>query len=98
MSEPVLGGESGLRATAPFLADLLVEDLAEDGAQLRKRVPELLDELVAEGRVVQDGNAFRLVTQEDAEWQKEYQSGLAAIRDDVTRITQLRTERLEGGR
>jgi hypothetical protein len=42
MSQPVLGGESGLRATAPFLADLLVEDLAEDGARLRKRVPALL--------------------------------------------------------
>ena len=54
MSQPVLGGETGLRATAPFLADLLVEDLAEDGARLRKRVPELLDELVAEGRIVQD--------------------------------------------
>ena len=56
MSQPVLGGETGLRATAPFLADLLVEDLAEDGARLRKRVPELLDELVAEGRIVQDGD------------------------------------------
>ena len=54
MSQPVLGGETGLRATAPFLADLLVEDLAEDGARLRKRVPELLDELVADGRIVQD--------------------------------------------
>ena len=32
-------GDIGLRATAPFLADLLVEDLERDGAQLRKRVP-----------------------------------------------------------
>ena len=45
-----IGGETGLRATAPFIADLLVEDLADDGATLRKRVPELLDELVADGR------------------------------------------------
>ena len=69
-----LGGESGLRATAPFLADLLVEDLAEDGARLRKRVPELLDELVAEGthRAVDD--EYRLLTQEDAEWEKDYRS------------------------
>ena len=34
-----IGGDTGLRATASFLADLLVEDLADDGAKLRKRVP-----------------------------------------------------------
>jgi hypothetical protein len=94
MSQPVLGGESGLRATAPFLADLLVEDLAEDGARLRKRVPELLDALVTEGRIVQDGDAHRLLTQEDAEWERDYRTRLATVRDDATRISQLRSERL----
>ena len=94
MSQPVLGGESGLRATAPFLADLLVEDLAEDGARLRKLVPDLLDELVADGRIVRIDDEYRLLTQEDAEWQKDYASRLAAIRDDATRINQLRSERL----
>jgi hypothetical protein len=94
MSQPVLGGETGLRATAPFLADLLVEDLAEDGARLRKRVPELLDALVADGRIVQDGDAYRLLTQEDAEWEKDYRTRLAAVRDDATRMSQLRAERL----
>ena len=94
MSQPVLGGESGLRATAPFLADLLVEDLAEDGARLRKLVPDLLDELVADGRIVRVDDEYRLLTQEDAEWQKDYASRLAAIRDDATRINQLRSERL----
>ena len=95
MSQPVLGGETGLRATAPFLADLLVEDLAEDGARLRKRVPELLDELVADGRIVQDvDDEYRLLTQEDAEWEKDYRTRLAAVRDDATRMSQLRSERL----
>ena len=94
MSQPVLGGETGLRATAPFLADLLVEDLAEDGARLRKRVPELLDELVTDGRIVQDGDTYRLLTQEDAEWEKDYRTRLAAVRDDAMRMSQLRSERL----
>ena len=94
MSQPVLGSESGLRATSPFLADLMVEDLAEDGARLRKLVPDLLDELVADGRIVRVDDEYRLLTQEDAEWQKDYATRLAAIRDDAPRINQLRSERL----
>jgi hypothetical protein len=94
MSQPVLGGESGLRATAPFLADLMVEDLADDGAPLRRRVPELLDALVTDGRIVRIDDEYRLLTQEDAEWEKDYRTRLAAIRDDATRINQLRGERL----
>ena len=94
MSQPVLGGESGLRATAPFLADLLVEDLAEDGVRLRKRVPELLDALVARGRIVLVGDEYRLLTPEDAEWERDYRTRLAAIRDNSARISQLRGERL----
>jgi hypothetical protein len=94
MSLPVLGGETGLQATAPFLADLLVENLAEDGAHLRKRIPDLLAALVSEGRIVQDGDSYRLLTLEDAEWEKEYRTRLAAIRDDASRISQLRSERL----
>ena len=94
MSQPVLGGESGLRSTAPFLADLLVEDLAEDGVRLRKRVPELLDALVARGRIVLVGDEYRLLTPEDAEWERDYRTRLAAIRDNSARISQLRGERL----
>jgi hypothetical protein len=94
MSEPAVGGESGLRPTAAFLADLLVEDLAEDGARLRRQVPELLDALVADGRVVQIGDEYRLLTEEDAEWERDYRTHLATIRDDASRIGQLRGERL----
>jgi len=89
-----IGGETGLRATAPFLADLLVEDLADDGARLRKRVPEMLDALVADGRLMRIDDEYRLQTEEGAEWEKDYRSRLAAIRDDATRMNQLRSERL----
>ena len=89
-----IGGETGLRATAPFLADLLVEDLAEDGGKLRKRVPALLDVLVTEGRLMRIDDEYRLQTEEGAEWEKDYRSRLAAIRDDASRMSQLRSERL----
>lgn len=89
-----IGGETGLRATAPYLADLLVEDLADDGARLRKRVPEMLDLLVADGRLMKIDDEYRLQTEEGAEWEKDFRSRLAAIRDDATRMNQLRSERL----
>ncbi len=89
-----IGGETGLRATAPFLADLLVEDLTDDGAKLRKRVPELLAALANEGRLMRIGDEYRLQTEEGAEWEKEYRSRLAVIRDDASRMSQLRNERL----
>lgn len=89
-----IGGETGLRATAPYLADLLVEDLADDGARLRKRVPEMLELLVADGRLMRIDDEYRLQTEEGAEWEKDYRSRFAAIRDDATRMNQLRTERL----
>lgn len=89
-----IGGETGLRATAPYLADLLVEDLAGGGAGLRKRVPELLDGLVSNGRVMRIDDEYRLQTEEGAEWEKDYRSRLAAIRDDASRMNQLRNERL----
>lgn len=87
-------GAEGLRATAPFLADLLVEDLANDGAKLRKKVPEMLDVLVTDGRLMRIEDEYRLQTEEGAEWEKEYSSRLAAIRDDASRMNQLRSERI----
>ena len=87
-----ISGETGLRATAPFLADLLVENLAEDGARLRKHVPELLDLLVAEGTLMRIDDEYRLQTEEGTEWEKDYRSRLAAIRDDASRMSQLRNE------
>jgi hypothetical protein len=89
-----MGGETGLRATAPFLADLLLEDLADGGARLRKRVPELLDVLVTAGRLMRIDDEYRLQTEEGAEWEKDYRSRLAAIRDDAARMSQLRSEQL----
>lgn len=87
-------GAGGLRATAPFIADLLVENLADGGGALRKRIPELLDELVTDGLLMQIDDSYRLQTEEGAEWEKDYRSRLAVIRDDATRMSSLRSERL----
>lgn len=87
-------GQTGLRATEKFIADLLVEDLKNDGSTLRKRVPELLEELVTAGRVMRLDDEYRLQTEEGAEWEKEYRARLAAIRDDPSKLATHRNERL----
>jgi hypothetical protein len=85
-------GDTGLRATAPAIEDLLVEDLVADGARLRKDVARVLNELADEGRVVKLGDEYRLQTEEGALWTKDYNQRRAAVRDDAARISQLRSE------
>jgi hypothetical protein len=87
-------GETGLRATATYIADLLVEDLQSGGTQMRKRVPELLEELVNDGRLMQIDDEYHLQTEEGAEWEKDYRSRLSAIRDDASKLATMRNERL----
>ena len=82
--------DTGVRATAPVIADLLVEDLDVDGARLRQEVPGILHELVEQGRVVKLGVEFHLQTEEGAEWTTEFNQLRASIRDDAARVAQLR--------
>jgi len=88
-------GDTGLRATAPVLADLLVEDLAADGARLRKDVPRLMGELVDQGRVVKIGDEFHIQTAEGAEWTKDFNQRRASIQTDAARMSTLRNEWLQ---
>ncbi len=88
-------GDTGVRATASVIADLLVEDLAGDGARLRKDVPRIMEDLVEQGRVMKLGDEFRLQTEEGAEWTKDFNQRRAAIPSDAARISQLRNEWLQ---
>jgi len=85
-------GDTGVRADAPVIADLLVEDLASDGALLRKDVPRVLAELVEQGRVMKLGDEYRLQTQEGAEWTKDFNQRRASIREDSARMSTLRND------
>lgn len=85
-------GDTGVRATASVIEHLLVEDLSTDGAILRKEVPRVLNELAEQGRVMKLGDEFWLQTEEGAEWTKEFNQRRASLRDDATRMSQLRNE------
>ena len=88
-------GDTGVRATAPVIADLLIEDLEADGATLRKEVPRILSELVEQGRLMKLDEEFHLQTEEGADWTGEFNQRRASIRDDAARIAQLRNEWLQ---
>ena len=54
--------DAGIRANAETLADLMVTDLTRSSTELRKRVPELLEKLVASGTVLRVENEYRMQT------------------------------------
>lgn len=87
-------GDTGVRATPAMIADLLVEDLANDGARLRRDVPELLEELARDGALLKLGEEFVLQTEEGAEWTKDFNQRQVTIRDDATKMSSLRREQL----
>ena len=72
------GTDSGVRAEAEHLADLLSNDLAIGSTLLRQQVPQLLAALVSEGVLQQDGSEHRLQTTEGAAWQTDFNRFRAA--------------------
>jgi hypothetical protein len=78
--------DSGVRATADTLTDLLVTDLKGSSAALRSQVPVLLQELVDDGKLMPIDSEFHLQTREGAEWERDYRSRLAKLLSDDARI------------
>jgi hypothetical protein len=88
------GSDIGVRATDEMLADLLVEDLANDGARLRHDLPGIMKELVDDSVLLHDGSEYNLQTKESAEWDEQFRNQIAKIRQDVASIAQERKTRL----
>jgi len=76
------GSDSGTRAEAEHLADLLSDDLAIGSTLLRQQVPQLLAALVLEGVLMQDGSEYRLQTTEGAVWQAEFVRRRTSVLND----------------
>lgn len=88
------GVDIGVRAAAEVLADLLVEDLAKDGAALRGRLPKLLDELVAVGTLMKLDDEYSLQTRESSEWEAEFRNRQTKLLSDPTRMSSKRAQLL----
>jgi hypothetical protein len=88
------GLDTGLRANEEILADLLVTDLANDGAKIRHELPALLKDLVDTSVLLHDGNEYNLQTKESAEWDDLLRVQMAKVRQDVSVVAQERKARL----
>lgn len=88
----------GLHPTATNLADLLVQNLKDDGVKLRQSVPQQLEHLVNNGVLLKlagpVGDEYRLQTRESSEWEAAYRTALTAAASDAARIGSERSREL----
>lgn len=75
------GFDIGIRATPEMLADLLVSDLRNDGSDLRKQVPQMLEQLVEDGVLLKDETEYNLQTKEYSDWDREYRNRVARFNE-----------------
>ena len=84
----------GVRATPETLADLLISDLANDGTSLRKEIPQTLDKLVDDGKLIKIDEEYSLQTRESSEWDREFRNRQTKLSNDLTAISSKRSSLL----
>ena len=90
-SDPV--ADIGLRPNPDTLADLLVTDLPQGSAQLRKDIPPALAQLQDQhGLVMAVGNEYRLQTAESSAWHDEYRRQQTDLKHNLARLDLERIE------
>lgn len=91
------GIDIGVRANEEILADLMVADLAQDGAMLRSRLPRLLQELTTAGTLMKLDDGYSLQTRESSEWENEFRNRQTRLINDLTLMSSKRTQLLGAG-
>lgn len=86
--------DAGIRANADTLADLLVTDLNLSSADLRKKVPELLEKLVASGAIMPVEDEYLMQTREGAEWNQAFQEARNKLLADTGKLASERSQLL----
>lgn len=81
----------GIRADVNTIADLMVEDLAEGSAHLRRELPGLLDSCELLMKIDEE---YRIQTEESSAWNDEYQSNIAILASSLTRADADRDDRI----
>lgn len=86
------GLDTGVRADAVTLADLMVTDLTSDSGPFRKQVVDALELLADEGVLMKVGGEYRLQTTVSAEWDAEFRRRYSALRDNEPEVTARRDQ------
>ena len=86
--------DTGVRATPEMLADLLVSDLGNDGATLRREIPRVLDKLVADAVLIKLDDEYSLQTRESSEWDREFRNRQSRLNSDVGAINNKRAAQI----
>lgn len=88
---PREGVDTGVRANAEHLADLLTDDLDKSASVIRQRVPGVLQQLAEEGVLMPvDEGEYRLQTTEGQAWEGEYRRRLATAKNNDAQVASLR--------
>ena len=74
------GADHGVRADAPTLADLLLDDIERDSGAFRTEVERTLEGLADEGILMKIADEYRIQTREGTEWER-------AFREERTRLS-----------
>ena len=90
-------GDIGVRATPEMLADLLVDNLQEGGAELRRVVPEVLKELAAASDLMLVDGEYRIQTREGSEWASDFETRKRKIAADKSRLAEVRSKHVQTG-
>ena len=86
------GVDTGVRADAATLADLMVDDISQDASAFRHRVATELEALAEEGVLMKVGEEYRLQTTEGAEWDRLYREQVRALRQNEIEVGRVRNQ------
>jgi hypothetical protein len=86
-----LNNEIGIKSNVDTLADLLVSNIQEGSANLRSRLPALLDKCELLMKV---GDEYRIQTEESSAWTDEFMSQRAVLSNEAYRIESERDDRI----
>jgi hypothetical protein len=84
--------EIGIRPDVETIADLLITDLNAGSAELRSKLPNLLDACPLTMKV---DNEYRIHTDESANWMDEYQSNEANLNSKSAQVEAERQDRIK---
>jgi hypothetical protein len=85
----------GVRSTPETIADLMVVDLGGD-AELRKQVPQLLQELFEDGAAIEVQGEWRLQTKESADWENAFRTEVKSVIANQAGLSGKRRQLLSG--